>query len=105
LNNQFNNKQFPLGNPLANVLVVIVGALVMGVSLVLGVVAFVALAGLVLVLAAIIGIRIWWFKRKLGKQYSASGNAQAVRPEHIQIIEGEYRDVSRPDEDKSEPKS
>ena len=40
----FKHRQFPAGNPLANALVVVIGAIVIAVSLVLGVVAFVALA-------------------------------------------------------------
>lgn len=107
---QFGNKplgsqQFPMGNPLANVLVVIVGTLVMAASLILGVVAFIALAGLVLVLAAVIGIRVWWLKRKWGKQYGAAVNVHKGQSGHIEIIEGEYQVVSRPDDENSAPKT
>ena len=65
---QFRHRQFSAGNPLANALVVVVGAVVIGVSFVLGIVAFVALASAVLVLGAIIGVRVWWLNRKLGTQ-------------------------------------
>ncbi len=110
MNKQFGNKpfggqQFPMGNPLANVLVVIVGTLVMVASLVLGVVAFIALGGLVLVLAAVIGIRLWWLKRKMRKQYGAAVNERSGKSAHIEIIEGEYKVVSRPNSDDSESKS
>jgi len=110
VNKQFGNKpfggqQFPLGNPLANVLVVIVGTLIMAASLVLGVVAFIALAGLVLVLAAVIGIRVWWLKRKMRKQYGAAVNEGSGKSAHIEIIEGEFRVVSRPNGDDSGPKT
>ena len=62
------NRGIPAGNPIANALVVIVGALAIGVSIVLGFFAFVVLGSVILVLGAIIGLRVWWFNRKLRKQ-------------------------------------
>ncbi len=88
-------RRFPFGNPLANALVVLVGALAIGASVVLGFIAFVVLASLVLVLAAIIGIRVWWLNRKLAfraRKGEAPPDEGHVR---IHVIEGEYRDVSR----------
>lgn len=93
-NKPFGNRQFPVGNPLANLLVVIVGALVVGVSIVLGVVAFITLGGLVLVLAAVIGIRVWWLGRKMRKQFAAGMTDPGQKSADIEIIEGEYRVVS-----------
>ena len=86
---RYKNRQLPAGNPLANAIVVVVGVLAIGLSLLLGVVVFVALASLFLVLAAIVGIRLWWARRKLrkaGGQRSQAG---------IDVIEGEFRVVSR----------
>lgn len=94
LNKQFGNKQFPAGNPLANLLVIIMGALVVGVSIVLGIVAFITLGGLVLVLAVFIGIRVWWLGRKMRKQFAAGGKEPGERSASIEIIEGEYHVVS-----------
>ena len=94
----FVKKQIPSGNPVANALVVIAGTLVIGVSIVLGFFAFVALSALVLVAAVIIGIRVWWLKRKLARQPIASdpgdGNATGG------VIEGEFR-VIRDDNDEA----
>ncbi len=45
-------------------LVVIVGALVIGATIVLGIVAFVVLGGIILVLAAVLGVRMWWLGRR-----------------------------------------
>ena len=85
------NRGFPAGNPIANALVVVVGALVIGASVVLGFFAFLVLAGIVLVLGAIISLRVWWFNRKLrremGKQPPQSGSAS------LHVIEGEYHVV------------
>ena len=84
----------PAGNPIANVLVVIAGVLAIGVSIVLGFFAFVALSAIVLVTAAIIGVRVWWFKRKLQKGSSA-GSASTEGSTVHGVIEGEYHEVQK----------
>ncbi len=81
------NRGFPAGNPLANVLVVIVGALAIAASIVVGFVAFVVLASIILIMAAIIGIRVWWFNRKLAKGGKVPGNGPRQQGG---VIEGEY---------------
>ncbi len=88
---QFRHRQFPAGNPLANALVVVVGAVVIGVSFVLGVVAFVALASAVLVMGAIIGVRVWWLNRKLGARQNNPMNQKGNSATGNEIIEGEFR--------------
>lgn len=85
------NGGFSAGNPIANALVVIVGALAIGASIVLGFVAFLVLGTILMVLGAIIGLRVWWFNRKLRREL-------ATRPERGQsdqggVIEGEYHVV------------
>ena len=85
---------FPAGNPIANVLVIIAGALAIGASIVLGFFAFVALSGIILVTAAVIGIRVWWFKRKL-QQGSAMNDASHGSKPPAGVIEGEYHVVSK----------
>jgi hypothetical protein len=93
LNQQFKHRQFPAGNPLANALVVVVGAVVIAVSFVLGVVAFVALASAVLVMAAIIGVRVWWLNRKIGAHQKNHVNQKRRSATSAEIIEGEFRVV------------
>lgn len=90
---QLKQRQFPAGNPLANALVVVVGVLVIAVSFVLGLVALVALVTAAIVLAAIIGVRVWWLKRKLGagQNYTANHNGESATGS--EIIEGEFRVV------------
>ena len=83
----------PAGNPIANVLVIIVGALAIGVSLVLGFVAFVVLASIVLVLGAIVSLRVWWLNRKLGK--AARRSPDGAQRGRSGVIEGEYHVVKR----------
>ena len=83
-------KNTTLGNnPLANVLVVIVGAIIIGVSLVLGFFAFLALSAAVLVAAVIMNIRSWWIGRKAPRQHSSE------RAKDGDLIEGEFHVVKR----------
>jgi hypothetical protein len=79
----------PGGNPLANVLVVIVGAIVITVTLVLGFFAFLALSAVVLVAAAVIGVRVWWAKRNM------PNNAAPTPAEDGEFIEGEFHVVKK----------
>lgn len=91
LNAWYRNRQLPAGNPLANALVIIAGTLLIAVSLVLGFFAFIVLGSLIAIMAAIVGIRLWWFRRKLrrGQGREPGGSHRA------DVIEGEYRVVSR----------
>ena len=84
-------RDFSGGNPIANVLVIIAGVLVIGVAIVLGFFAFLALGAIVLVSAAVIGIRAWWLSRKLGA--AAPTGPQASSAQSADVIEGEYRVV------------
>lgn len=91
---QYRNKQFPLGNPLANALVIIIGSLVIGASIVLGLMAFVILGSLVLVMGSVIGIRVWWLNRRLRKEYEDRRRARGDAGGETDVIEGEYRVLS-----------
>lgn len=81
-------------NPFANLLIIAAGIIVIGVSVVLGFFAFVALAAIVSVAAAILGVRVWWFNRKVQKQAGQAGEA-AQRRGTSGVIEGEYRVVKK----------
>lgn len=83
----------PAGNPLANLLVVIAGALTIAVSVVIGFFAFVALAGFILVVATVIGIRSWWFNRQLRRQSPEGGSGEPPDTSSNTVIEGEFRIV------------
>ena len=91
---QSSRSGFPVGNPVANFLVVIVGILTIAVSVVLGLFAFVALGAIVLVTAAVIGMRVWWLNYKLRRKGSV-GQGEANRGPRPGVIEGEYRVISR----------
>ena len=93
LNYSSSKRGFPAGNPIANAIVVIVGALAIGASIVLGFVAFVVLSSIVLIFAAIIGIRLWWFNRKLARSGASAADGQQGPGKPAGVIEGEYRVV------------
>jgi len=85
------NRGIPAGNPIANALVIIVGALAIGASIVLGFVAFIVLGSIVLILGSIIALRVWWFNRKLRGQAGAQQAPRRAKPDGV--IEGEYHVV------------
>jgi hypothetical protein len=85
------------GNPIANALVIVAGAVLLTASLILGFFAFLALSSIVLVVAAGVGIRVWWLNRKLARD---ARDSRGRPPERNGVIEGEYRVVSR---DQDEP--
>ena len=94
----FVRKDFPGGNPVANALVVVVGTLVVGVAVVLGFFAFVALAALVLLSAGVIGIRLWWLQRKFSRYEPGRRRHNPSKRHPGGVIEGDYR-VIREDRD------
>ena len=90
---QFRNRPLPAGNPLASALVVIVGAVVIALSLVLGFFALLALAAFVLVGALVMTVRSWWFRRRYpGGSRTAAGPPSGQSG--AEVIEGEFRDVT-----------
>jgi len=100
LNQQFRQRQFPAGNPLANILVVVAGIIIISLSLALGFFVFLGITAFVLVMAATMGIRNWWYRKRF-----SSRTGQEFRREktvHRQIIEGEYREIRRRREDRQD---
>lgn len=74
-------------------LVVIVGIIVISLSLALGFVVFVGIAGFMLVMAAIVGVRVWWLKRRFGAQHGGEHVRRKSTAEIHRVIEGEYHEV------------
>jgi len=78
------------------VLVVVVGAIAIAVSFVIGIFAFIALAAAVIVLATVIGIRIWWLgikARKDARYQRHAGRPGSPEETGQLVIEGEYHVV------------
>ena len=72
----------------------LIGAAIMLLSAVfLGAILFVVLLGAVAVLASVIGVRLWWQRRRLGK----ATVSPPKRTEQGRIIEAEYSVVDEDD--------
>lgn len=82
---------FPAGSPIASALVIIVGSLIIAASIVVGFFAFVTLGSLLMVLAAVVSIRLWWLRRKFARDPEFRAQAGHRPHEAPQTIEGEYR--------------
>jgi hypothetical protein len=91
------NRGFPAGNPIANIFVIIVGALAISASIVLGFFAFVIVGSIVLIMASIIGLRVWWISRKMRRQMPPGRDSSSASPGGV--IEGEYRIIADDRED------
>jgi len=84
---------FPAGGPIANALVVIVGSLVIAASIFVGFFAFLILGSLLLVLAAVVSIRLWWLRRKIATGPLPGTSTRPGAAGTRQTIEGEYHVV------------
>lgn len=94
MNRPTAGKQFPAGNPIANVIVVVVTVLAIGVFVVLGVFAAVALGTIILLLAAVLGVRLWWFGRKRRSRGPVWSSVRRADSAKGTVIEGEYQEIS-----------
>ncbi len=95
MNKQFRHRQFSAGNPLANVLVAIGGIIIIAISLALGFFVFLGIAGIVLLMAVIMTIRGWWYRRQFGRKSRQEQDTRRKTTVRQQIIEGEYREVGQ----------
>ncbi len=76
----------PTTNPLLNGLIVVLGFLALGAAMLLGLVVLAVFLVSLFVLAGVVGLRLWWLRRKLAKR-------QQDRTSRSGVIEGEYRVV------------
>ena len=90
----FVKKPLSPGNPIANALVVIVGALVIGISIVLGFFAFLALGAVILVATAFVGARMWWLQRVM-RNNAGANDATARQRSSGGVIEGEFKVIHK----------
>ena len=97
-----SNRHFPGGNPIANLLVVIVGVLTIGAFIVLGVFAAVVLSGIIVVMTSVLAIRMWWLGRRLPQQDRPAKKTAHRHPSDVTVIEGEFQVVAT-DQDENRP--
>ena len=83
----------PAGGPIASALVIIVGSLVIAATIVVGFFAVLFLGSLLLVLAAIVSIRLWWIRRRMAKGSAPRASTGPGADGAPQTIEGEYHVV------------
>lgn len=103
MNQQYRQRPFQAGNPLANILVVLAGIVVISLSLTLGFFIFLGITAFLLVTASIIGIRNWWFRRSLKRTAHSASPEQPRKQGQRQIIEGEFREVRGPGAERDKP--
>ena len=87
----FTNRNLPAGNPIANAIVIVVGTIAILASIVVGFFAAIVLGAALLILAAIVGIRMWWLRHKMSGSGTASRTGSSTHRSNTQTIEGEYR--------------
>jgi hypothetical protein len=75
----------PSTNPLARVLTLIAAAVAVGISLLFGFIAFLVLAGMALLLVAIVAARLMWLRHRLRRQF----RGRPAQPP-ADSIEGEF---------------
>jgi hypothetical protein len=103
VNQHYRQRPFHPGNPLANVLVVIAGIVVISLSLTLGVFIFLAVTAFLVVTAAIMGVRNWWFRRKGGQSAGTGRTERRASSDAPHVIEGEFREIRGPGGDRRDP--
>jgi len=82
-------------NPFAQALSVVAGLLVVGAAFFLGLVFLAIFLGLFAIAGIAIAARVWWIKRKLGRQAVATPD----RRDDTVVLEGEYVVVEPPTEE------
>jgi len=90
------------GNPLAQILSLLVFAGLLALALIMGAFIIAVLIGVTVVFGTVFAIRAWWFRRKLRGGPSSDGGGYPYestqpKPAPKRLIEGEYVVVNEPD--------
>ena len=73
---------------------IVVGALAAAGALILGFITFAVIAGVILVLACVVAVRLWWFKRSFMQGQPTQEQTQTSHTSSsANVIEGEYQEV------------
>jgi uncharacterized iron-regulated membrane protein len=89
------------GNPLAQILSLLVFGVLLAAALIMGAVVIAVLLGLAVIFGAIFAVRAWWFRRKFrgGPPFDGGSEPPGPKPANARLIEGEYVVVTKPDVD------
>ncbi|MEO8467934.1 MAG: hypothetical protein ABI640_21650 [Gammaproteobacteria bacterium] len=92
------------GNPLAQILSILVFAVLLAAALIMGAVVVAVMLGLGVIFATVLAVRVWWFRRKLRSAPPAESGYEPPPPgggkaPQKRLIEGEYEVVKRSDAD------
>jgi len=87
------------GNPLAQILSLLVFGVLLAAALIMGAVVIAVLLGLAVIFGAIFAVRAWWFRRKFrgGPPFDGGSEPPGPKPAQPRLIEGEYVVVNEPD--------
>ncbi len=85
------------GNPLAQILSILVFGILLAVALVMGAVVIAVLIGLAVIAGVVLSIRGWWLRRKFRGRPPFDGGPQPPGPANARLIEGEYVVVNEAD--------
>lgn len=99
------------GNPLVQILSMLVFGVLLVAALIAGAVVIAVLFGLAAIFAAVLAVRVWWARRRRGSPppadygYQAEWPEPGAAPQKKRLIEGEYVVVKKPDaEDTRRPR-
>jgi uncharacterized iron-regulated membrane protein len=87
------------GNPLAQILSLLVFGVLLAAALIMGAVVIAVLLGLAVIFGAVFAVRAWWFRRKFrgGPPFDGGAEPPGPGPANARLIEGEYVVVNEPD--------
>lgn len=71
------------------------GIIIIAISLALGFFVFLGIAGIVLLMAMVMTIRGWWYRRQFGRTSRPEQEIRRDTAVRRQTIEGEYREVGQ----------
>jgi hypothetical protein len=81
------------GNPIAQVLSVLVFGLLLIGALIMGAVVLAVLFGIAIIAGAVLAVRLWWLRRKL--RAAGAFDPAPESPPDTRLIEGEYTVVEK----------
>ena len=87
------------GNPLVQILSLLIFGAVLTAALIMGAVVIAVLLGLAVIFGTVFAVRAWWFRRKFrgGPPFDGGSEPPPPGPANTRLIEGEYVVVNEHD--------